>query len=407
MIINKVNRNHSKRHIPSFKAYQRIIAQSSSLTTYIFDKCKNNCIAYTSVYNNLNHCPICNTERTHRLSENTWSFNSPIDLLCERWKCLELAKLLQYRKTRKSQDSVINDVWDSKYIKNLTEKIIVVDGVETNSKHFEDTRESALALATDGISIFRSQTKSCWPLFLIDYLLPPEVRTKKNFIINVTVIPGPLKQKQVFDSFLKPIVDSLKLLQIGKKVYDTYTKTSFTYKAHVTHIVGDSPAINKLMGIKGTNSIYPCRNCKIKAQKGPKGVYYPSLKPPLTLQTHNHVYFFHNLPMRTHKEWLKILKHNENRKGVVNDYGIKSRSPLLELSSITLPFSFCIDTMHLILENLISMIWKHLRGIGNDIFKNPLENGNDLISKDDLRKIEKELTVSTVKLFSMYAYIAF
>ena len=85
----------------------------------------------------------------------------------------------KYRKTSKNQDSVINDIWDSKHIKNLTEKIIVVDGVETNSKHFEGIRESALALATDGISIFRSQTKSCWPLFLIDYLLPPEVRTKR------------------------------------------------------------------------------------------------------------------------------------------------------------------------------------------------------------------------------------
>ena len=96
MIINKVNRNYSNRHIPSFKACQRIIAQSSSLSTYIFDKCKNNCIAYTSVYNNLNHCPICNTQRTYGVSENTWSFNSPIDLLCKRWKCLESAKLLQY-----------------------------------------------------------------------------------------------------------------------------------------------------------------------------------------------------------------------------------------------------------------------------------------------------------------------
>ena len=52
----------------------------------------------------------------------------------------------------------------------LMKKPITIEGTKMESNHFKDERESALALATDGINIFRSQSRSCWPLFLIDYL---------------------------------------------------------------------------------------------------------------------------------------------------------------------------------------------------------------------------------------------
>ena len=251
-----MNKKSQADRIPSFKVCQRLINQASSLPTYTFDKCENNCIAYSGAYGQLKDCPICKCTRTYGFSENTWSFNSPIELLCERWKNVEIADLLQYRSTYEYQKDKIKDVWECSYIQMLMKKPIVIDGTTMESKHFEDKRESALALATDGINIFRSQSRSCWPLFLIDYLLPPQFRTKKNFAIHISVISGPLKGKQNFNSFLQPIVDSLKLLQVGKHVYDSFNKQYFLYRAHVTHIIGDSPAIHKLMGIKGTNAIY-------------------------------------------------------------------------------------------------------------------------------------------------------
>ena len=168
------------------------------------------------------------------------------------------------------------------------------------------------------------------------------------------------------------------------------------YKAHVTHIIGDSPAISKLMSIKGTNAIYPCRNCKIKSQRGPKGVYYLCMKSPLTLKSHGTNYCYETLPLRTHHDWLRTLKELESTNSNYNDYGIKHRTPLHDLSSIILPFSFCIDTMHLVLENIVSMIWNQLRGIYHDVFKDPSIYGNDIINRDVLRQIEKELIVSFV-----------
>ena len=58
------------------------------------------------------------------------------------------------------------------------------------AKHFSDYRESAFGLASDCISIFKSQKKSCWPVLLVDYNLPPTLRTKTPFLIYLCVVPG-------------------------------------------------------------------------------------------------------------------------------------------------------------------------------------------------------------------------
>lgn len=88
------------------------------------------------------------------------------------------------------QHNVISDIWNSNIIYQLKREEIVVDGRSIGHKHFEDFRESAFALACDGIGIFRKQQKSSWPVLLIDYNLPPNLRTKKAFIIHVGIIPG-------------------------------------------------------------------------------------------------------------------------------------------------------------------------------------------------------------------------
>ena len=306
---------------------------------------------------------------------------------------MKMAKLLNYRVNYNFQPNIIKDVWDSSNIKNLSKRYITIDGKKLNFKHLEDKRESALALATDGVKIFRSQTKSCWPIFLIDYLVPPQLRTKKSFIIHLGVIPGPSKTKQLFHTFIEPVVDAFKLLQLGTEVYDSSNDEYFLYRGHITHIIGDMPAISKLMGLKGTNSIYPCRICTIRSRKGPKNTYYPSLQPPLNETSHRIQYDINNLPIRGHDEWLKILESLECDSNC-NDFGINFRSPLLKLSSIIVPFSFCIDSMYLILENLVNTLWNQLRGLSHEVFRDAQVPGNDVLSNDDLKQIEREIVVS-------------
>ena len=65
----------------------------------------------------------------------------------------------------------------------------------------------------------------------------------------------------------------------------------------MTHIIGDTPAISKMMGIKGVNSEFPCRDCRIQSQKGPSKTYYPALHPPNGFPSHKQTYNPLRLPI--------------------------------------------------------------------------------------------------------------
>ena len=99
---------------------------------------------------------------------------------------------------------------------NTLRKIHVTLGGEKQShKYFEDPRDIALGLSTDGFAPFKRQKHTCWPLILFNYNLPPEIRFLiQHIVICVGVIPGPKKPKD-FDSFLWLIVEELLELSSG------------------------------------------------------------------------------------------------------------------------------------------------------------------------------------------------
>ena len=194
--------------------------------------------------------------------------------------------------------------------------------------------------------------------------------------------------------FLRPIVQSFKHLQKGILLYDFYRNESFMYRAHLTHLIGDTPAINKMMGIKGTNSVFPCRNCRIQAHHGPVNTFYPCLHPPNEYPSHNQTYNPSKLPLWNHKSFKDMANAiNDGKKWLIDNTGIKYKSPLLELSSILPPWCFCIDSMHLILENIVKSTWKSLMGIQKNEFTNNNTPGNDVLSKEVINEIENEIKV--------------
>ena len=226
---------------------------------------------------------------------------------------------------------------------------------------------------------------------MVSYLVSKLGYRKAHKINHLT---GPLKQKQDLCTFLKPIVQSFKLLQQGIELYDQYSQEFFIYRAHITHVVGDTPAISKMMGIKGVNSEFPCRNCRIQSQKGPSNTYYRSLHPPNQNSSHTQTYNPLRLPIWNSEYFKNVaVAVDEGRSWLSHHTGIKQRSPLLELSSIKPPWCFCLDTMHLILENVVTSIWKHLLGCQSPEFNDPFKHGNDILSKSVLDQIESEIQV--------------
>ena len=116
-------------------------------------------------------------------------------------RSLDLRYRHQYISSSEYEEGIIGDIFDGNLYKELTE-----DG------YFTDERDIALIGSTDGYQIFKQKTDDCWVIMFINANLPPDERVKKENLLISSVIPGPNQPKN-FNSFLRPIVDELKILE--------------------------------------------------------------------------------------------------------------------------------------------------------------------------------------------------
>ena len=78
--------------------------------------------------------------------------------------------------------------------------------------YFQDERDIALLGSIDDYQLFRQKCNDCWIVLFINANLPPEQRVKKENLLITSIIPGPKAPKD-FNSFIKPIVEELCLLE--------------------------------------------------------------------------------------------------------------------------------------------------------------------------------------------------
>ena len=107
-----------------------------------------------------------------------------------------LAKQLKYRHTytcTSGDGTTIRNIFDCSIYRDLLEKEVVVDGQAQGHKYFSDPRDVALGISLDGVTYFSHRQHSVWPVILVNYNLPPKVRTRRNCILCYGVIPGTMK----------------------------------------------------------------------------------------------------------------------------------------------------------------------------------------------------------------------
>jgi len=275
----------------------------------------------------------------------------------------DFIELLDYRTTRvpHQESDTICDVFDGKLYRDLCEKFVRVDGQTFDHKYFEDSHDIALGLSLDGFPIFNKRNLSAWPIILVNYNLPPDIRTHLIHVLCYGVIPSPKAVKDM-DSFLHPLYRELEKLARGIKTLDIHSKGFFLLRAFLLLIFGDMPAIAKVMRMKGHNGFCPCRCCEIHGVRYPEGTTY---YVPLTHPDGGESYDPAALKKRTHEQFLNQAEEvitatttaEEDRLSMT--YGIKG-VPLLSLvSTLTLPLSFPLDFMHLIFENLVPNLVAH------------------------------------------------
>lgn len=178
------------------------------------DMCKNSCCAFTGIYINDLICRFCHLERYNnsKKPQKTAIYIPLLDRFRIQYADSERALKLRYRSQREECDNGYNDIFDGDLYKELLEE-----------GFFSDKRDIALIGSTDGYQIFRQKTDSCWIVMFINANLPPIIRVKKENLLISSIIPGP-SQPRDFNSFLRPIIDELKILQgkFSKLYYNIY-----------------------------------------------------------------------------------------------------------------------------------------------------------------------------------------
>ncbi|PIL25594.1 hypothetical protein GSI_11342 [Ganoderma sinense ZZ0214-1] len=286
-----------------------------------------------------------------------------------------MAKEMKYRAEEQAKHTpgVIRDVTDSENYRALLDKHVTVDGKSLAHKYFDDARDVALGLSTDGFAPFKRRTKTAWPLILFNYNLRPDIRTHLDNILGLGVIPGPKKPVD-FDSFLWPAVHEFLRLSVGVYAYDALSNAFFALRAYLILIFGDILAVSMVMRMKGHNGACPCRMCEIRGVRIPD-FRNPIHYVPLDRARHPHVlgdpeaiqmYDPSHLPLRTHSNFMTQAKEvqfapsESESERLAKLYGIKGTPILSALSSLSFPSSFPYDFMHLIWENVVKnlmLLW--------------------------------------------------
>ncbi|CUA77659.1 hypothetical protein RSOLAG22IIIB_12749 [Rhizoctonia solani] len=361
-------------NIPSeFIAWRRLRILSD-LETRAYDCCVNSCVCFAGKYRNLTSCPYCREERYNSAGSPRRCFRySPlIPQLRALFQDPEMVKKLRYRVLCDTlrEAGLIQDVFDSEHYLKLRETLLDPEG---DYHFFDDPRDFALGVSTDGFTLFKRRRRgmsTAWPILIINYNLHPRIRTRLENVICVGVIPGP-KQCKDLNSFLVPLLDELLELEAGVECSappgpDT-RGSNFVFRAFLMTIFGDIPAVAKLLMMKGHNGARPCRACLIPAvlcKLARNAVYYVPMAHPGREQ----VLTYDNLPLRTHQQLLDQLEQIEaaptktRRKQLAQDYGLNSRSIFAYLRSINLATCAPYDAMHLLFENLIPNMIRHWTG---------------------------------------------
>ncbi|KAJ2932101.1 hypothetical protein H1R20_g4984, partial [Candolleomyces eurysporus] len=287
-----------------------------------------------------------------------------------------MVEKMQYCHNFQSNEAIIQDLYDGMIYNSLRSMYVNIGGTEQPHCFFEADTNIALGLATDDFAPFCNRKQTCWPILVYNLNLPPDEHFLMENLICVGVVPGPKKPKD-FNSFLYPFVSESLELALGVDAYHSLCQCIFLLCAYPLFGGGDMPAVAMMMLMKEHNGISPCRMCKIVAIRHQgSNTYYVPLHPPCTLSRTLPTYDPLNLPIRDHDGFLKDARHVQMAPSQAEadrrarDSGMKGVPILSHIPSLIFPYSFPLNFMHLLWENLIKNLLDFFCGKFKDLDHN-------------------------------------
>ena len=321
--------------------------------------CINSCICFIGPYKDLTECPNCK-EAQFRANGEPHKYLDYISVI-PRLQTMSAnaihAKKMRYQANHTDEPGVIKDIFNGSHYQSLL-NTIVPGGEDNPFSHFSNECDIALGLSTDSFAPFKKCNKTCWPIILFNYNLPPEIHFQKKYCIHIATVPGP-KKPWDWDLFCWPLVQELIQLELGVKAFDAISQALFLLHAYLILAFGDIPTMALIMCMEGQNGIIPCWICNIK------GVHFGSCMSYVPLRWDRIPgatpcrYISSNLLICTYEELMiqacniKVAPNNATHEWLTKEHGIKGIPVLSSTSSIGFPSSFLFNFMHLIWENLI------------------------------------------------------
>jgi hypothetical protein len=177
------------------------------------------------------------------------------------------------------------------------------------------------------------------------------------------IISGPNPPKDEH-SYLVPLDNELAKLAVGIPTFNCVTREVFDLRAYSLFGMGDILAIEKMLNIKGHNSLSACRSCEMKGRRGLETIYYMPLAAPSNTGELEETWDPRNLPLRTDSSFQAVLEEIDDavligdKKKLMKFHGIKGLPALRRVGSMDRARSYPWDCMHLFFENIIPNLVK-------------------------------------------------
>ena len=165
--------------LPTLLQLHSRISFLAGFNAQTYDCCPNSCVCYTGPHAHATSCTYCGLSQYHTNGKPRKKFTyipliPRLQAFCANHK---VATTMQYRCQSESGSvpGVIKDVFDGENYKALKSKHIQVDKTVFENRYFDDHRDIALGLSTDGFAPFNRRKSTTWPIIIFNYNLPPEI----------------------------------------------------------------------------------------------------------------------------------------------------------------------------------------------------------------------------------------
>ena len=186
----------SEPPLPKLNRVRSRVAYLSGIKPEFYDCCPNSCCCYTGAHKNLQDCPYCKEPWFRRDGKpcKKFTYIPLIPRLIAFAGNKQLSEKMKYRAHKhEHMPGKVKDVFDGKWYQRLRTKHVELNGKTYPHKYFEDPRDLALGLSTDGFAPFKKRKSTAWPLIIFNYNLPPDICFHLENILALGVIPGPKK----------------------------------------------------------------------------------------------------------------------------------------------------------------------------------------------------------------------